>query len=69
MPKSRVLAEPQGCNDLLKKPEPTELCDRVHCRDAEPTREIPLFFGLLRQTASFSRFRTSKQYSLFDIVI
>ena len=28
-----------GSHDLLTKPEPGEVCERLHCRDAEPTRE------------------------------
>jgi hypothetical protein len=27
---------------IAKNPEPSELCARAHCRDAEPTREIPV---------------------------
>jgi hypothetical protein len=41
--RSRVVAEPQKCQDLLKKnvPDTSELCVQVQCRDAKSTRDFP----------------------------
>jgi hypothetical protein len=37
-----MVAELQHCHDLPEKPEPNELFVQVHCRDTEPTGEIPI---------------------------
>jgi hypothetical protein len=66
---SRVVAELQEWHDLLKKPEPSELCARVHCRDAEPTCKMPISLASCdkRQVSGAAELQHINVHSLFDL--
>jgi hypothetical protein len=66
----RMVAEPQECQNFLKKkkPEPIGLPPRVHCRDAQPARKIPISLASCekRRFSVASEPQHSNDDSLFD---